>query len=106
MASTGDSGAKLMQMASAPMEIAIERRALTWAIICGAYSALRNAPTPQPAFRSEEHTSELQSHHDLVCRLLLEKKNNQATYATLTNRGLRHRTGQLSTLITKHTALL
>jgi len=23
---------------------------------------------------SEEHTSELQSHHDLVCRLLLEKK--------------------------------
>src|SRR5437773_9159927 len=27
-----------------------------------------------PADRSEEHTSELQSHHDLVCRLLLEKK--------------------------------
>src|SRR5437667_2829441 len=27
--------------------------------------------------RSEEHTSELQSHHDLVCRLLLEKKKNQ-----------------------------
>src|SRR5437773_8068080 len=27
---------------------------------------------PDP--RSEEHTSELQSHHDLVCRLLLEKK--------------------------------
>src|SRR5437773_4942135 len=26
------------------------------------------------ARRSEEHTSELQSHHDLVCRLLLEKK--------------------------------
>src|SRR5947207_6147656 len=25
------------------------------------------------AFRSEEHTSELQSHSDLVCRLLLEK---------------------------------
>src|SRR5437667_3492586 len=25
--------------------------------------------------RSEEHTSELQSHHELVCRLLLEKKN-------------------------------
>src|SRR5437667_3488611 len=28
---------------------------------------------PSPV-RSEEHTSELQSHHDLVCRLLLEKK--------------------------------
>src|SRR5208283_2451115 len=27
-----------------------------------------------PIERSEEHTSELQSHHDLVCRLLLEKK--------------------------------
>src|SRR5260221_10331694 len=29
--------------------------------------------------RSEEHTSELQSHSDLVCRLLLEKKNNRDT---------------------------
>src|SRR5215204_2510535 len=28
----------------------------------------------QPRRRSEEHTSELQSHSDLVCRLLLEKK--------------------------------
>src|SRR5438132_12809002 len=27
--------------------------------------------------RSEEHTSELQSHSDLVCRLLLEKKKDQ-----------------------------
>src|SRR5207248_10190134 len=33
-------------------------------------------PTPQklPRNRSEEHTSELQSPYDLVCRLLLEKK--------------------------------
>src|SRR5438034_5602511 len=29
--------------------------------------------------RSEEHTSELQSHSDLVCRLLLEKKNKKNT---------------------------
>src|SRR5260221_2322136 len=28
----------------------------------------------RPVSRSEEHTSELQSHSDLVCRLLLEKK--------------------------------
>src|SRR5436190_13696663 len=28
--------------------------------------------------RSEEHTSELQSHSDLVCRLLLEKKKRKA----------------------------
>src|SRR5437588_7090220 len=32
-------------------------------------------PTP-PEERSEEHTSELQSHSDLVCRLLLEKKKS------------------------------
>src|SRR5438132_7186895 len=31
--------------------------------------------TVVPPARSEEHTSELQSHSDLVCRLLLEKKN-------------------------------
>src|SRR5437667_4458714 len=30
-----------------------------------------------PLCRSEEHTSELQSHHDLVCRLLLEKKKKK-----------------------------
>ena len=29
------------------------------------------------ATRSEEHTSELQSHSDIVCRLLLEKKNKK-----------------------------
>src|SRR5260370_17088656 len=29
--------------------------------------------------RSEEHTSELQSHLNLVCRLLLEKKKNKQT---------------------------
>src|SRR5260221_10080917 len=30
--------------------------------------------------RSEEHTSELQSHSDLVCRLLLEKKKKNNVY--------------------------
>src|SRR5260221_14531466 len=38
------------------------------------------AKTPEAALkfmRSEEHTSELQSHSDLVCRLLLEKKKKQ-----------------------------
>src|SRR5438034_4477809 len=45
--------------------------------------ALGGPPWPVPAdsdtvnevCRSEEHTSELQSHSDLVCRLLLEKKD-------------------------------
>src|SRR5438132_8126883 len=32
--------------------------------------------------RSEEHTSELQSHSDLVCRLLLEKKKRKAVFTT------------------------
>src|SRR5260221_13023454 len=34
-------------------------------------------PGSHQAGRSEEHTSELQSHSDLVCRLLLEKKKKQ-----------------------------
>src|SRR2546421_6124553 len=32
---------------------------------------------PWKSIRSEEHTSELQSRSDLVCRLLLEKKKNE-----------------------------
>src|SRR5437667_7781353 len=38
-----------------------------------------------PTWRSEEHTSELQSHHDLVCRLLLEKKNSDVHQHNLAN---------------------
>src|SRR2546428_6178482 len=34
-------------------------------------------PRAREAVRSEEHTSELQSRSDLVCRLLLEKKKNK-----------------------------
>src|SRR5438132_6863834 len=33
--------------------------------------------SPRGKVRSEEHTSELQSHSDLVCRLLLEKKKKR-----------------------------
>src|SRR5437667_11988842 len=38
----------------------------------------QHAP-PAQRTKSEEHTSELQSHHDLVCRLLLEKKKKNKT---------------------------
>src|SRR2546430_4048378 len=40
-----------------------------------------NAPSPHAIdrLRSEEHTSELQSQSNLVCRLLLEKKKNKPT---------------------------
>src|SRR5437588_3938742 len=37
----------------------------------------RNRQVRRMAERSEEHTSELQSHSDLVCRLLLEKKKKK-----------------------------
>src|SRR5699024_12237789 len=45
-------------------------------------SASTRHPTPRrhsrtAGWRSEEHTSELQSRFDLVCRLLLEKKKNE-----------------------------
>src|SRR2546430_11332623 len=45
---------------------------------CAAIVALLRAREPLLAgsIRSEEHTSELQSQSNLVCRLLLEKKNN------------------------------
>src|SRR5436309_10824203 len=36
-------------------------------------------PAPEPPPRSEEHTSELQSRENLVCRLLLEKKKKKST---------------------------
>src|SRR5438874_8103232 len=36
----------------------------------------------EPRVRSEEHTSELQSRRDLVCRLLLEKKKQKASLFT------------------------
>src|SRR5947207_12693161 len=37
----------------------------------------RPRPSSPRRGRSEEHTSELQSHSDLVCRLLLEKKKKE-----------------------------
>src|SRR5206468_12375590 len=44
-------------------------------------SSLRNATS----HRSEEHTSELQSRSDLVCRLLLEKKKKDNKYKITSN---------------------
>src|SRR5215211_9512211 len=47
------------------------------ATLGGRSSSRTSRSTPSSrnlASRSEEHTSELQSHSDLVCRLLLEKK--------------------------------
>src|SRR2546427_2351091 len=41
--------------------------------------------------RSEEHTSELQSQSNLVCRLLLEKKKKKKTKSTKTRKNCRQR---------------
>src|SRR5438034_8644567 len=48
--------------------------------------AKRSAPSAvaPSAKRSEEHTSELQSHSDLVCRLLLEKKKKKTRGTKIT----------------------
>src|SRR2546430_12134840 len=53
-------------------------------MVVGAAQAARRqlpsgGPVPGLLRRSEEHTSELQSQSNLVCRLLLEKKNIQRT---------------------------
>src|SRR5256885_12153993 len=48
---------------------------IPWIQFGEAYSALRGWRPIPAALRSEEHTSELQSPCNLVCRLLLEKKN-------------------------------
>src|SRR2546426_6513493 len=56
---------------------------------CGARERIAAAPqphrskragSPPPTARSEEHTSELQSPCNLVCRLLLEKKKETYAY--------------------------
>src|SRR5699024_11343900 len=45
--------------------------------MCCTFPSVHSYRLPVPVqTRSEEHTSELQSRFDLVCRLLLEKKNN------------------------------
>src|SRR2546427_5554847 len=46
---------------------------------------------PDPRGRSEEHTSELQSQSNLVCRLLLEKKKKETTLASLFKISIKHR---------------
>src|SRR5260370_4965584 len=51
--------------------------------------------------RSEEHTSELQSHLNLVCRLLLEKKKKQKTKLN-THMHLRHWQVLLSYSLKRH----
>src|SRR5438034_7841860 len=50
------------------------------------YRSLDDTLTLAAGDRSEEHTSELQSHSDLVCRLLLEKKKKNKNKTSVTTR--------------------
>src|SRR5437667_7443431 len=65
--------------------------------------AIRASPIPPVIFctassspRSEEHTSELQSHHDLVCRLLLEKKKKNIKQKTKEKKNIKKKHTQLN----------
>src|SRR5260221_917578 len=52
-----------------------EKGGKTYEASAGMWHIVARPVPASAATRSEEHTSELQSHSDLVCRLLLEKKN-------------------------------
>src|SRR5437588_4904918 len=52
----------------------------------GVLAAVRQEAELHLRVRSEEHTSELQSHSDLVCRLLLEKKKKKTTTKSTTSK--------------------
>src|SRR5699024_11908874 len=58
------------------------------------------------AIRSEEHTSELQSRFDLVCRLLLEKKKNYLVQSCLLSDCRVHLMGKLLHAYNRHIVMI
>src|SRR5256885_3262252 len=67
---------KLPSRSLAKIQTPCASSATKYAMRCRKFGASRIwQSSSQPAKRSEEHTSELQSPCNLVCRLLLEKKN-------------------------------
>src|SRR5438034_7929277 len=63
-------------------------RAVAARIVPALYAALKTLALAHAAHvhpRSEEHTSELQSHSDIVCRLLLEKKKGSSSQCSATS---------------------
>src|SRR5438874_10178670 len=67
---TGFTNLSNVQIAETPIAPAPTKRTFVLQVFCASVAA-----------RSEEHTSELQSRRDLVCRLLLEKKKTHARTA-------------------------
>src|SRR2546427_4902208 len=74
-------GVKVMMRPLAPA-LALLGGVALWATQASAPAPV--APGGNAAARSEEHTSELQSQSNLVCRLLLEKKKNPQNHLTQT----------------------
>src|SRR5437588_9740368 len=62
--------------------ISLHGRHASFGIVIGVHQATQ--------LRSEEHTSELQSHSDLVCRLLLEKKKKKKIIKLIINKITKH----------------
>src|SRR5436190_17492419 len=69
-------------------DVSPDRQAETRAALVRALEGVAELRDALERARSEEHTSELQSHSDLVCRLLLEKKKKIST-ALITDHGTR-----------------
>src|SRR2546421_6488867 len=70
--------------ASTPQLNVKSQRTSNWACVSGTFTAAVTAAATALMSRSEEHTSELQSRSDLVCRLLLEKKKKITRELTTT----------------------
>src|SRR5690606_32586730 len=67
---------KIGALEQASHQVAITLAAMTYMMASG----IAAAATIKVGNRSEEHTSELQSRENLVCRLLLEKKKQENTH--------------------------
>src|SRR6266496_5977049 len=63
--------------------------------VCAPHGSQATSRTPASS-RSEEHTSELQSRRDLVCRLLLEKKKNTIQMTVSTQNRKRRKRPQIT----------
>src|SRR5690349_22185636 len=66
-----------------------EKKPSTCSWVAGRASGAGGGTDPA-AGRSEEHTSELQSRRDLVCRLLLEKKKKDINESTSASKNVQH----------------
>src|SRR2546426_1660039 len=80
---TGEPRATLLPMLPVEVDGRLERLMGHFARSNPQVQLLQAQPRALILFRSEEHTSELQSPCNLVCRLLLEKKKNECSLPCL-----------------------